>query len=149
MGTSLQHLADSLLVQMSNLVLLRRDSYLDFVKPGVKPDTMNSLRNAPMFGYALFPDAAIMTAEQAIQKSESSSVAQGPGSGAPQHTNWRGLHRYKPYDCRDRKHSSSEQVSQSQKQPCRQFSRNRARGRGHGRGSNPHFSESQSYKHFK
>ena len=149
MGTSLQHLADSLFVQMSNLVLLRRDSYLDFVKPGVKPDTTNSLRNAPMFGYALFPDAAIMTAEQDIQKSESSSVAQGPGSGAPQHANWRGSHRYKPYDRRDRKHSSSEQVSQSRQQPWRQFSRSRARGRGRGRGSNPRFSKSQSYKHFK
>ena len=61
LGTSLQHLADSLFVHMSNMVLLRRDSYLDFVKPGVKQDTMNSLRNALMFGYALFPDAAIMT----------------------------------------------------------------------------------------
>ena len=87
MGMSLQHLADSLFVQMSNLILLRLDSYLDFVKPGVKQDTMNSLRNAPMFGYALFPDAAIMTAEQDIQKAESSSVAQGTGPGAPQHVN--------------------------------------------------------------
>ena len=113
MGTSLQHLAESLFVHMSNLILLRRDSYLDFVKPGVKQDTMNSLRNAPMFGYTLFPDATIMTAEQDIQKSESSSVAQGPGPGAPQHANWRGSHRYKPYDRRDRKpSSSSEQVSQ-------------------------------------
>ena len=149
MGTSLQHLADSLFVQMSILVLLRRDSYLDFVKPGVKPDTMNSLRNAPMFGYALFPDATIMTAEQDIQKSECSSVAQEPGSGAPQHANWRGSHRYKPYDRRDRKHSSSEQVSQSQQQPWCQFSRNRARGCGRGRSSNPRISKSQSYKHFK
>ena len=50
MGTSLQHLADSLFVHMSNMILLRRDSYLDFVKLGVKQDTMNLLRNAPMFG---------------------------------------------------------------------------------------------------
>ena len=66
MGTSLQHLADSLFVNMANLVLLRRDSYLDFVKQGVKQDTMNLLRNAPLFGYGLFPDAAIMSAEQDI-----------------------------------------------------------------------------------
>ena len=72
---------------------------------------MNSLRNAPLFGYALFPDAAIMKAEQDIQKAESSSVAQGPGPGAPQHTAWRGSHRYKPYDRRDRKPSSSEQTA--------------------------------------
>ena len=81
MGTSLQHLADSLFVHMSNLILLRQDSYLDFVKPGVKQDTMNLLRNAPMFGYGLFPDAAIMTAEQDIQKHESSSVAQETQTG--------------------------------------------------------------------
>ena len=102
MGTSLQHLADSLFVHMSNMILLRRDSYLDFVKPGVKQDMMNILRNAPMFGYGLFPDAAIMTAEQDIQKFESTSVAQGPGPGAPQHTSWRGTRRFKPYDRRDR-----------------------------------------------
>ena len=34
MGTSLQHLTDSLFVHMSNLILLRRDSYLDFVNHG-------------------------------------------------------------------------------------------------------------------
>ena len=140
LGTSLQHLADSLFVHMSNMILLRRDSYLDFVKPGDKQDTMNSLRNAPMFGYALFPDAAIMTAEQDIQKAESSSVAQGPGPGAPQHTSWRGSHRYKPYDRRDRRPlASSEQTSQAQQQPWRQFSRHRSRGRGRDRGSNPRF----------
>ena len=96
MGMSLQHLADSLFVHMSNLILLRRDSYLDFVKPGVKQDTMNLLRNAPMFGYGLLLDAAIMTAEQDIQKHETSSVAQRPRPGASQHTSWKGSHRYKP-----------------------------------------------------
>ena len=56
MGTSLQHLADSLFVNMANLVLLRRDSYLDHVKPGVKSDIWTRLRNAPLFNYGLFPD---------------------------------------------------------------------------------------------
>ena len=135
---------------MSNMILLRRDSYLDFVKLGVKQHTMNSLRNAPMFGYALFPEAAIMMAEQDIQKAESSSVAQGPGPGALRHTSWRGSHRYKSYDHRDRKPSASaEQVSQSQQQPWHQFSSHRSRGRGRGRGSNPRFSKAQSYKQFK
>ena len=32
MGTSLQHLTDSLFVHLSNLILLRRDAHLDFVK---------------------------------------------------------------------------------------------------------------------
>ena len=110
---------------------------------------MNSLRKAPMFGYALFPDTAIMTAEQDIQKSESSSVAQGPGQGDHQHTSWRGSHRYKPYDPRDRRPAASEQPSQSQQQPWRQFIRHRPRGCGRGRGSNPRFSKTQSFKQSK
>ena len=151
MGTSLQHLADSLFVNMANLVLLRRDAYLDFVKPGVKQDTMNLLRNAPLFGYGLFPDAAIMSAEQDIQKFETSSVAQRPGPGATQHTNWRGSQRYKPYDRKDRKQGSTSDQStqQQQTQPWRQFGRNRPRGRGRGRGSNPRFSKGQSFKSYK
>ena len=32
LGTALQHLADSLFVQLANFILLRRDSYLEFVK---------------------------------------------------------------------------------------------------------------------
>ena len=141
MATSLQHIADSLFVHMANLVLIRRDSYLDFVKTGVKQDTMNLLRNAPLFGYGLFPDAAIMTAEQDITTYEASSAAQRPGPGASQHTAWKGPHRYKPYDRKDRKHASSSDQTAPQQQPWRQFSRNRPRGRGRGRGSNPRFSK--------
>ena len=123
---------------------------MDFVKPGVKQDTMNLLCNAPMFGYGLFPDAAIMMAEQDIQKHEASSVAQGPGPGASQHTSWKGSLRYRPYDRKDRKPSaSSEQTSQQQQQPWRQVSRSRSRGRRRGRGSNPRLSKSQSYKPYK
>ena len=46
LGTAFQHLADSLFVQLANFILLRRDSYLEYVKPGLKPDTWNKLRNA-------------------------------------------------------------------------------------------------------
>ena len=150
MGTSIQHLADNLFVNLSNLILLRRDAYLDFVKARVKQDTMNLLRNAPLFGYGLFPDVAIVSAEQDIQKHEASSVAQRPGPGATQHTNWRGSHRFCPYERRDKKTSSStDHPAQQQQQPWRQFSRSRFRGRGRGRGSNPCFSKSHQYKPYK
>ena len=43
MGTSLQHRADRLFVNIANLILLRRNSYLEHVKPGIKPDTWNQL----------------------------------------------------------------------------------------------------------
>ena len=144
MVRSLQHLADSLFVQLSNLILLRRDAYLDFVKTGVKQDTMNLLRNTPLFGYGLFPDAAIVTAEQDMHKHEASSVAHGPGVGTPRHTSWRDSHRYRLYERRDKKTSTSSDQASQQQQPWCQFSRSRSRGRGRGRGSNPRFSKSHN-----
>ena len=62
MGTALQHLVCSIFVNMANLILLRRDSYLEHVKSGIKPDTWNQHRNASL----LFPDEVISTAEQDI-----------------------------------------------------------------------------------
>ena len=82
-----------------------------------------------------------MTAEQDIQKHESSSVAQAPGPDAPQHTSWRGSHRYCPYEHRDKKTSSSTDQTSQQQQPWRQFNRSRSRGHGRGRDSNPRFSQ--------
>ena len=66
LGTAFQHLADSLFVHLANFILLRRDSYLEYVKPGLKPDTWNKLRNAPLFTYSLFPDDVLAVAEQDI-----------------------------------------------------------------------------------
>ena len=146
MGTALQHLADSLFVNLSNLILLRRDSYLEHVRPGIKPDTWNMLRNAPMFGYGLFPDAVLNTAEQDINKYESVGVAPGPGLGASQRSNWRGNFRYKPYDKRG--HQRGSQQYEQEQQPWRQFSRSANRGRGRGRG-NPRFSKSRGLKTYK
>ena len=133
MGTALQHLADSLFVRLSKLVLLRRDSYLEHVKQGIKPDTWNLLRNASMFGHGLFPNSVLATAEQDITKHESAGVAPGPGAGASQRSSWRGSARYRPYERRESQQGSG-QGDQGQ-QPWRQFSRNRNRGRGHGRGA--------------
>ena len=149
LGTSLQHLADSLFIQLANFILLRRDSYLDFAKPGLKPDTWNRLRNAPLFSSSLFPDDILATAEQDIAKFESTSGAHGPGPGTGQHSGRKHQsYRYKPYDKKDNRHSghSSSQSSQA----WRQFS-HRGRGRGRGRGGNntSYFSKSshqQSYK---
>ena len=145
MGTALQHLADSVFVHLANLILIRRDAYLEHMKPGVKQDTWLHLRNAPMFGYGLFPDAVIATAEQDIIKHEASGSALRPGPGASQQSGWRTANRYRPYDRRDQRSTGTEQ----EQQPWRQFSRPRNRGRGRGRGSNPRFSRSKGYKGFK
>ena len=146
MGTALQHLADSLFVQMSNLILLRRDSYLDHVKNGIKPDTYNQLRNAPLFGRGLFPDAVIRTAEQDIASHHSSGSVPRPGPGAAQQTGWRSSHRYRPYESRESRNTGT---GDQDRQAWRQFSRSRGRGRGRGRGSNPRFSKSRGYKQYK
>ena len=66
MGTALQHLADSSFVHLANLILLRRNSYLEHIKPGVKQDTWLQLCNAPLSGYGLFPDNIICQAERDI-----------------------------------------------------------------------------------
>ena len=147
LGTSLQHLADSLFIQLANFILLRRDSYLEFAKPGLKPDTWNRLRNAPLFSSSLFPDDILATAEQDIAKFESTSGARGPGPGTGQHSGRKHQsYRYKPYDKKDNRHSghSSSQSSQA----WRQFS-HRGRGRGRGGNNSSYFSKSsrqQSYK---
>ena len=95
MGTALQHLADSIFVNMANLTLLHRDSYLEHVKQGIKPDTLNQLRTAPLFTYGLFPDAVIRTAEQDIAHFETTGHALRPGPGASQQSGWRSSHRYR------------------------------------------------------
>ena len=109
MGTALQHLADSLFVQLSNLVLIRRAAYLEHVKPGIKQDTWLHLRNAPMFGYGLFPDVVIATAEQDIIKHEAVGTALRPGPGASQQSGWRTANIYRSYDRKDNRSAGTEQ----------------------------------------
>ena len=146
MGTALQHLADSIFVNTANLVLLHRDSYLEHVKQGIKSDTLNQFRNAPLFGYGLFPDAVIRTAEQDIAHFETTGTAPRPDPGASQQSGWRSSHRYRPYEKKEHKPTGSGNKEQL---PWRQFSCPRGWGRGRGHGSNPRFSRSRGYKQFK
>ena len=139
LGTAFQHLADSLFVQLANFILLRRDSYLEYVRPGLKPDTWNKLRNAPLFTYGLFPDDVLAVAEQDIQKHESNRSAPGPGSDTFQHSK-KHQFRYQPYD---KKESRQSGFSSSQtQQPWRQFSgRGRGKNRGRGGSSSTYYSK--------
>ena len=147
--TSLQHLADGLFIQLANFILFRRDSYLEFAKPGLKPDSWNRLRNAPLFSSSLFPDDILAAAEQDIAKFESTPSAQGPGPGTGQHSGRKHQsYHYKPYDKKSSRQSGHSSSQSSQ--PWRQFSyRGRGRGRGRGGSNSSHFSRSsrqQSYK---
>ena len=78
LGTAFPHLADSLFVQVANFVLLCRDSYLEHVRPGLKPNTWNRLLNAPLFSSGLFPYNVLTIAEQDILKQNTIRGASGP-----------------------------------------------------------------------
>ena len=72
---------------MTNLTLARRDSYLEFIRGGVKPDTLTALRTAPVHLNSLYPDNLIVKAEDEISRSEerrsSGSVHRKPGHFHP------------------------------------------------------------------
>ena len=70
MAKSMEHLTDFVFINLANTTLLRRDSYLQYLKAGVKADTLNSLRTAPLQLETLFPDTVIKCAEEEISSSD-------------------------------------------------------------------------------
>ena len=90
MAKSMEHLTEFIFVTMANTTLLRRDSYLAYLKAGVKADTLNALRTAPLHLDTLFPDNVVKRAEEDItsfDKGRSASVYKG--------------RRYHPYERQD------------------------------------------------
>ena len=66
MAKSMEHLTEFVFVNMANTTLLRRDSYLIYLKAGVKADTLHALRTAPLQLDTLFPDNVVKKAEEDI-----------------------------------------------------------------------------------
>ena len=66
MAKAMGHLTDYVFVDMANTTQLRHDSYLSCLKAGVKADTLNALRSAPLELDTLFPDSVIKQAEEDI-----------------------------------------------------------------------------------
>ena len=66
MAKSMEHLTEFVFVNMANATLLRRDCYLSYLKAGVKADTLNALRTAPLHQDTLFPDSTVKRAEEDI-----------------------------------------------------------------------------------
>ena len=66
MAKAMEDLTDFVFVNMANTTLLRRDSYLSYLKAGVKADPLNALRSAPLGLETLFPDSIIKQAEEDI-----------------------------------------------------------------------------------
>ena len=63
---SMEHLTYFVFVNMANLTLIRRDSYLSYLKAGIKPDTLAALRTAPLQLAILFLDSVNKQAEEDI-----------------------------------------------------------------------------------
>ena len=140
MGKSLQHLSDFTFVQMANLTLVHRDSYLENLKQGVKHDTLSALRNCQLNGYALFLDAVIRKAEDEITQYKSnkrtSHPSLGPGGFAGGYKKHQQQNCFQPYP-------TSWKQSQGTSRPSRQAGKDmpawksfsgHGRSRGQGRG---------------
>ena len=88
MVRTMQDLSERVFVNVANLTLACRDSYLEFIKTGIKQDTLTSLRTAPLHLSALFPDHIIAKAEEEIRHFEDKRTS-GPSQRKPQ--------RFHPY----------------------------------------------------
>ena len=70
MQRTMQDLSEGVFISMANLSLARRDSYLEFIRGGIKPDTLSALRTSPVHQLSLFPDSLLVKAEEEILCSE-------------------------------------------------------------------------------
>ena len=68
MANSMEHLTDFVFVNMANLTLIRRDSYLSYLKAGIKAYTLAALRTASLHLSTLFPDSVIKQGEEDITR---------------------------------------------------------------------------------
>ena len=70
MQRTMQDLSEGVFISMANLTLAHRDSYLEFICSGVKPDTLTALHTSPVHLLSLFPDSLLVKAEDEISRSE-------------------------------------------------------------------------------
>ena len=87
MQRTMQDLSEGVFISMANLILARRDSYLEFIRGGVKSDTLTALRTVPVHLHSLFPDSLLVKTEDEISRSEerrsSGSAHRKPGRFHP------------------------------------------------------------------
>ena len=98
MAKSMEHLTDSVFVNMANVTLLRRNSYLAYLKAGIKADTLTALWTAPLHISTLFPDTVLKQAEEDISNADKGR------SGSIYKKN-----RYHPYERQDNKSDNRRQ----------------------------------------
>ena len=97
----IRDLTEGILINLSNTVLLRRDSYLEGLRPGLSMDTTARLRAGPFHSETLFDEEVIAKAEAELQLFESK-----PRPGPERKERQTG--RYQPYpSSRPREDSSA------------------------------------------
>ena len=82
MARTMEDLSDGVFINVANLTFTHRDSYLDFLKNGIKQYTLMALRTAPLHMSALFPDHIIVKAEEEIRHNVDKHTP-GPSRKAP------------------------------------------------------------------
>ena len=118
MARSMEHLTDFVFVNVANTTLMRRDSYLSYLKAGVKADTLNALRAAPLDLDTLFPGKIVKQAEEdiaALDRNRSGSVYKKG--------------RYHPYEKHDKKPDSTRQDRPAWKNISSHGQRRRGKGK--------------------
>ena len=82
MAKAVEHLTEFVFVNMAKCNPPEAgDSYLAYLKAGVKADTLNALRTSPLHVETLFPDSCVKKAEEDITDfdgNKSGSVYKGP-----------------------------------------------------------------------
>ena len=71
----MEHITNFVCISFGNLTLACRDAYLNHLKTGIKPDTLATLRTAPLQIPTLFPDTVIKLAEKEIAHFENKGQA--------------------------------------------------------------------------
>ena len=70
MQRTMQDLFEGVFISMAKLTLAHRDSYMEYLRGGVKQDTLTALRTAPVCLISLFPNQLLVKAEDEISHSE-------------------------------------------------------------------------------
>ena len=70
MASTIEYLSEGVFINMANPTLTRRDSYMDYLKAGIKHDTLTALRNSPLHTSSLFPDHLLSNLEEEISHHE-------------------------------------------------------------------------------
>ena len=68
MGRTMQDLSEGVFVNMASFSLARWDSYLQYLRNGVKQDTITALCTAPLHNHSLFPDQLLLKQKRSSQE---------------------------------------------------------------------------------